>query len=76
MRNITGKVMARKMQKVKNHCVDCGQPCIRNACRHYEVTHYYCDKCGEEEELYEYEGQELCADCILEELPKVTESFE
>lgn len=37
------------------------------ALRH--VKHLYCDKCGEDvERLYEFDGKELCGDCVLKEL--------
>ena len=32
---------------VEDGCVDCGLPCIYEACPHYKVLRYYCDKCGE-----------------------------
>jgi hypothetical protein len=35
------------------------------------VERFYCDKCGEEATLYEYDGKELCAECLLEEIPVV-----
>ena len=57
------------MKKVENDCVDCGLPCIGEGCEHYNVTHYYCDKCGDEcdgDDMYELDGQELCQYCVLE----------
>lgn len=59
------------MKKVESGCVNCGLPCLGRDCPNYEETHYYCDKCGEETTLYYYDGEELCADCILESLEKV-----
>lgn len=36
------------------------------------VKHLYCDKCGENvERLYEFDGKELCGDCVLKELEVV-----
>lgn len=56
---------------IENDCVDCELPCIYRACPYYEVTRYYCDNCGEEYDLYYYDGEQLCVDCILERLEKV-----
>jgi len=34
---------------VKDHCVDCGLPCIRTACPHYAAgATVWCDVCGKE----------------------------
>lgn len=56
---------------IESDCVDCELPCIYKACPYYEVTKYYCDNCGEEDDLYYYDGEQLCVDCILERLEKV-----
>lgn len=35
------------------------------------VKHVYCDKCGDEMvSWYEYNGQDLCRDCLIEALKK------
>ena len=52
------------MKRILNECVDCGLPCMGNSCPHRNVPRYHCDKCGKEEVLYEFEGEELCKDCI------------
>ena len=52
-------------------CTDLGLHCIGGACRNRNVPHFYCDKCGEEDELYEFEGEQLCISCIENRLPKV-----
>lgn len=57
------------MTKIENDCCDCaspGYPCLGNSCPLTKVEHHYCDNCGEEDTLYNYEGKELCANCILE----------
>ena len=60
------------MRISESDCVDCGLPCIHEACRHYEVVRYVCDNCKEDVyELYHFDGEELCADCVLEQLEKV-----
>lgn len=61
------------MKKVENECVQCGLPCLGSSCPNRNVTRFYCDNCGEEETLYEYEGEELCIECIKKSLTEVTE---
>lgn len=63
------------MQKTQSECVQCGMPCTREACPNFAVTRYYCDECGAEETLYEYEGKELCAECLLKKFEKVEGSY-
>lgn len=60
------------MIKTENECVGCGLPCLGAGCPHRKVTRMYCDECGEETDLYHYDGQELCIDCIAKTLEKVT----
>ena len=64
------------MKQTESECVDCGLPCIGKACPHFSVTRYYCDECKREETLYEYEGREICADCILKKFTLVEGSEE
>ena len=57
------------MKKIENECVgckDCGLPCLGNSCPYRNVTRFYCDRCGNEDELYHYDQEELCIDCLLE----------
>ena len=54
------------MMKIEDDCVGCGLPCI-DSCSYKNVPHYYCDKCDEEDVLYEYDGYELCSNCLLKE---------
>lgn len=61
----------RKMKKIENECVDCDLPCLGNSCPKRKVPHFYCDKCGDETTLYEFDGEELCIDCIEKRLDKV-----
>lgn len=63
------------MKRVENDCVDCGLPCFGDTCPHRNVTHYYCDNCGDETQLYEFDGEELCIDCIEKRLKKVNLTF-
>ena len=55
----------------ESDCVNCELPCIYQACPYYEVIRYYCDCCGEEDDLYYWGASQLCVDCILQQLEKV-----
>lgn len=50
---------------IENDCVDCGLPCIGNACPYRNVERHYCDRCGTE--CDEYNGacgyDDLCDEC-------------
>lgn len=63
------------MKKVFNECCNCATPnypCRGASCPNRAVTRYFCDKCKKEaEQLYHYDGQEMCLDCIEEDLEKV-----
>lgn len=49
-----------------NDCVNCGLPCLYESCPYYNVAHFKCDCCKEEDiNLYKYEGYEICAECLL-----------
>ena len=57
------------MIKYENECVGCPTElgCMGNACPNRNVRHLYCDKCGDDvEKLYKYNGQALCAECLLD----------
>ena len=59
----------------ENECCGCATPaypCMGDACPNRNVPHLYCDRCKEEvDTLYEYEGEQVCIDCILKSLDKV-----
>lgn len=58
----------------ESECVQCGLPCLHNACPYYRVTRLYCDNCKDESEsLWYFDGEQLCKDCILNQLEKVEE---
>ena len=61
------------MKKTGNDCVGCPPEmgCLGRFCPYREVDHYYCDDCGDEAPLYEFDGEELCIECIIKRLPKV-----
>ena len=59
------------MTKYEDECVGCAEVmgCAGPTCPLRSVKHVYCDVCGEEpERLYVYEGQELCAECLINTL--------
>ena len=67
------------MKITKSECVDCGKPCIHEACPNYSVTRYYCDKCKQEfepEALYVTDNGDLCDKCILNEYQTVAQEEE
>ena len=61
------------MIEVENDCVGCPPElgCLGDICPYINVKHYYCDDCGQEEQLYYYDGEELCIYCIEKRLEKV-----
>lgn len=56
------------MVKIEDDCVCCGLPCLGSSCPNKNVRHYYCDECGDETELYDFDGKELCLYCIKDKL--------
>ena len=61
-------------REITNDCCSCAvdaYPCIGKGCPLRRVEHFYCDVCGSEETLYEYDGKELCAYCLTDFVPKV-----
>lgn len=61
------------MMRLENECVGCPteKGCLGSACPYVDVPHFYCDGCGEEDVLYEYDYGEYCIDCIKEKLTVV-----
>ena len=59
-----------KLKVTESECVGCPPEmgCIGSSCKYRNVTRYYCDNCKDETTLYEFEGFELCIDCIKKEL--------
>lgn len=59
------------MKKIESECVSCDLPCMGSGCPNKHVTYYVCDKCGddvERDELFKWNGEEWCKDCIFEEV--------
>lgn len=60
-----------------NDCYGCATesyPCLGESCPVAHTKHYVCDYCKEEldeGELYWYEGEQLCIDCVRNRLEQV-----
>ena len=60
------------MRYYTSNCCDCGLPCLYEGCPNYKVECFVCDFCKDEDStLYEYDGYEICADCLLKEFKVV-----
>lgn len=59
------------MVKYEDECLHCDTVCIGDGCPNRRVPHCYCDRCGEEENLYEFDGRQLCKDCVIYLLDEV-----
>lgn len=63
------------MIRTEDNCVGCPTEmgCLGSGCpKRHEIV-LVCDKCGAEgvDELYEYDDEQLCQDCLLDTVPKV-----
>ena len=63
------------MVTYEDECVGCPAEmgCLGSTCIYRNVPHYFCDKCKDEvyyEDLYYYDGKEICEDCLLKLVPK------
>lgn len=64
------------MRYYTDECVDCGLPCIYEACPYYKVEHFVCDFCKDEDiTLYDYNGYEICADCLIKQFDVIEGSY-
>ena len=62
------------MVKYEDECCGCAvpaYPCLGSTCPNRHVAHHYCDDCGDETQLYEWDDKELCLDCIEKYLEKI-----
>ena len=56
------------MVTYENECCCCPKEmgCLGERCPNQNVEHLICDDCGKDvDELYEYDGEQLCLDCLL-----------
>ena len=64
-----------QMITYENDCCGCATPaypCMGDACPNRNVPHLYCDKCEEEvDDLYEWDDEQVCIECIVKSLKKV-----
>ena len=63
------------MVKYENECVGCPPEmgCLGDSCPNRNVMHLYCDKFQDDVEvLYDYDGEELCEECLLDSFEKIT----
>ena len=61
--------------KLINECVGCPPEmgCLGSACPHRNIPVFSCDQCGDDGDIYEYEGQHYCPSCLLDLFDKVQE---
>lgn len=60
------------MIKFEDECVDCPpELCVGRFCKYLNVPRFYCDECNDEAELYWFDDEQLCIDCIEERLERV-----
>lgn len=62
------------MIRYEDDCVGCATesyPCLGRSCPNRNVPHYYCDDCGDEVDLYEFDGYQLCINCVEKRLSRV-----
>ena len=67
------------MVEFENECVGCPPEigCLGSACPKRNVPHLFCDSCEDEfesNELYMFDGEMLCSECLLNKFEKVSES--
>lgn len=61
------------MIEYQDNCVGpCPQGCMGAGCPKRHEAVLICDRCENEfEDLYDFDGEQLCKDCLLEVVPKV-----
>jgi hypothetical protein len=68
--------MVKRVVKYVDECCDCAvpaYPCLGSSCPNRNVKHLYCDGCKNEvEELYDFDGVQLCEKCLLRKFEKIT----
>lgn len=59
-------------KEIVDGCVNCGLPCLGDACPKMNVVQFRCDDCKElcdPDELYMYEDEMLCDECLIKRFP-------
>ena len=61
------------LRVIEDQCVGCPDElgCIGDSCKYKNVECFYCDNCSDQAMLYEFEGRQLCIECIKKLLPLV-----
>lgn len=62
------------MIRYVDECVGCPPEmgCLGPSCSKLHVRVLECDGCGAKADLlYEYDGEELCEDCLLDRVPTI-----
>lgn len=67
------------MKKYEDECVGCPKEigCFGMSCPNRRVPHYYCDECQDEfetSELYDFYGDMLCKDCLINHFKIISET--
>ena len=66
------------MIRFENECVGCAREmgCLGSSCPYACVAHLFCDHCkAEVDTLYHFDGEEWCADCILDDCGEVEPDY-
>ena len=65
------------MIEYEDECVGCPPEigCMGSACPHRNVPHTYCDYCGDEARLYDWEGDHVCKECVIKEMDGYLDSL-
>lgn len=63
------------MVREKNNCCGCATPtypCLGDSCPLRHTKALICDECKSEvNRLYEYEGRQLCEECLLKQFTTI-----
>ncbi len=65
------------MIRYTNECCGCATenyPCLGQACSNRNVIRFYCDACNNEvNELRDFDGEQLCNDCLMKNFRVIEE---
>lgn len=62
-----------KIRKIEDQCIGCPPDigCLGESCKYKNVECFYCDICGDQTTLYEFDNREVCIECIKKLLPRI-----